>query len=68
MLDLAFLYKKEFGHFPVTWREFVSGLDYISRHNARQDLRAANVTQVANSTAESSEPWFLRMKTLAGWT
>lgn len=68
MMDLAFEFKYHFGHFPDTWREFVSGLDYLSRKSARDDLRAANVARVAGATEDSAKPWFERQRIASGWS
>jgi len=65
MLDLVMEYRRVYGNYPSTWRDFVYGLDHLSRHYARDSIRVASAVRIGQST--DPEAWYDRQSIAAGW-
>lgn len=54
--------------YPISWRHFVYGLQYIQRERAREALRTANVHAIAAKADEEHwESWTKIQSINAGW-
>lgn len=55
------------GGYPLNWRVYMAGLEFLQRNNAREDLRRFRVVNNGVVGGSTVAGWVREKTVLAGW-